>query len=124
MIRSEYGFGFDLATIGGLGEMPGGMEVDLHPGIQPEPAGSIWHLGKPLWTAKASRQLVRPEQWFTLNILAVGDHLRVQIDGTTVRQRDRPDLAFRNGHIVLLQQTEDKVEVRFRKIEIQEFARA
>ena len=122
MIRSEYGLDFDMAKLGGLGRMPRGMEVDLHPGIQPQPAGSIWHLGEPDWVERASRQLVRPDKWFTLNILAQGKRLEVKVDGITVLAEVHNKVSYDSGHIALLHQMGGTGQVWFRKIEIRELS--
>jgi formylglycine-generating enzyme required for sulfatase activity len=120
MLRSEFGFNFDLTRAGGAGQLPRGMEVDIHPGIQPEPAGSIWHLGEPQWMEKASEQLVKPDEWFTLHVIARGKQLEVRIDGKPVIRRVANQVAYDKGHIVLLQQMKGAGQVWFHKIEIKE----
>ena len=63
--------------------------------------------------------LVPPGDWFTLEVIAQGEHLEIKVNGGTVASRD--DSHFDKGHIAL-QQLEPQTVVEFRKIEIQELA--
>ena len=65
--------------------------------------------------------LVRPQQWFTLEVIAVGRHFIVKIDGKQVAEGDDPDNTYDRGHIALQRsQSSQGGELSCRKIEIQE----
>ena len=66
--------------------------------------------------------LIQPDQWFVMEILAIGGKLTVAIDGREViRYRDDPPRPRGN---IALQSFSDATEVVFRKIEIAELAAA
>ncbi len=66
--------------------------------------------------------LVRPNQWFTQEVIAFGDHIVIKVNGkTTVDYVDRYS-THAMGHIAL-QQLEPTTVVKFRKIEVKELDR-
>jgi uncharacterized protein (TIGR03067 family) len=67
--------------------------------------------------------LVKPGEWFTLEIIAVGPHMIVKVnDKTTVDHRDL-DHTYRKGHIAL-ESIGPSAAVHFEKIEIKELPAA
>ncbi len=61
----------------------------------------------------------RPGEWFTLEVIAEGNHIVLKVDGkTTVDYTDEKRL-YSSGHIAL-QQFEPQTVAEFRKIEIEE----
>jgi serine/threonine protein kinase len=62
---------------------------------------------------------VPSDRWFTLEVIAVGDHIVVKVDGeTTADVRDPP--GAKRGHIVLTCDLLANHTLKFRKIEIKE----
>ena len=102
---------------------PIGYEVDLS-ARQGSPIGSLWKAGKQVHGATASE--VAPGQWFTLEVIASGPHVRVLVDGKVVTDYRDPDRDYLKGDIALQQartvRAGDDVVVRFRKIEIKNLA--
>jgi formylglycine-generating enzyme required for sulfatase activity/serine/threonine protein kinase len=89
------------------------------------PTGSIIRHGASVATenavapgANGRGNLIRPDQWFKLEISAIGGMLTVSIDGQPVV--NYYDDAPRTGGHIALQTFSDTAEVSFRKIEIQE----
>jgi formylglycine-generating enzyme required for sulfatase activity len=66
--------------------------------------------------------MVKPGEWFTLEIIAVGNHLTLKVDGATAVVS--LDSVFTKGHIALRTHratlTAESTTVQFRKIEIKE----
>jgi serine/threonine protein kinase len=69
--------------------------------------------------AKVTEQLHKPNEWFTLEVIAQGTHIVIKVNGkATVDYTDEKRL-FTSGHIAL-QQLDASTVVEFRKIEIKE----
>jgi hypothetical protein len=64
---------------------------------------------------------VKPDTWFTLEVLAEGTHLAVSVDGETVLDFIDQNNEHKEGHIALKKIGTDTV-IKFRRIEIQEMA--
>lgn len=62
---------------------------------------------------------VRPNEWFTLELIAADSHLVVKINGQTTAEWSDPAQLFPMGHIAL-QQHDPQTVIEFRKIEINE----
>jgi hypothetical protein len=62
---------------------------------------------------------VKPDTWFTLEVLAEGIHVAVSVDGETVVDFNDQSNEHKQGHIALKKIGTDTV-IRFRRIEIQE----
>jgi serine/threonine protein kinase len=77
--------------------------------------------------SKVSKPLVQPDEWFTMDVIAEGNHLIVKINGEVTT--DVVDLAntFRVGHIALQAMSDTTTNVttsvEFRRIEIKELPR-
>jgi predicted Ser/Thr protein kinase len=69
--------------------------------------------------AVVSDPFVKPDTWFTLEILANGTNLAVSIDGDEVVNFIDQGNEFKEGHIALKKFGKDTV-IKFRRIEIQE----
>jgi hypothetical protein len=68
---------------------------------------------------KAADSTAAVDQWFTLEISAVGSRLEVSVNGAAVAVYTDANPEHRKGHIAL-QAFEAGTVVRFRKIEIKE----
>ncbi len=66
---------------------------------------------------RVRKSLVRPGDWFTMEVIAQGQHIEIKLNGKKVASRD--DSHFAKGHIAL-QQVEPQTVVEFRKVEIKE----
>ncbi|MCE9525213.1 MAG: protein kinase [Planctomycetales bacterium] len=102
----------------------GGYEAELHrnPAYQ-MPIGSIWNAenaGIPKLLRKAADlSLTEVDEWFTLEIIARGNHLVTKVNGTQTAECDDPGSRFHAGCIAL-QVLNPQTIVQFRKIEIRE----
>jgi serine/threonine protein kinase len=102
----------------------GGYEVEL----QENPTylvktGSVWDAGtsgapKSLWINNQA-PLTRPDEWFTLEIVAQGNHFVTKVNGTQTADCFDPLNHFTSGHVAL-QVFSPLTIVQFRKIEIKE----
>ncbi len=103
----------------------GGYEVEL----QENPkylvkTGSVWDaetIGFPpksLWVNKQA-SLTKPDEWFTLEIIAQGNRFVTKVNGTRTADCLDPRNHFESGHIAL-QVFSPLTTVEFRKIEIKE----
>ena len=63
--------------------------------------------------------LVRPSEWFTLEMIAQDNRIIVKVNGVTTADFTDPRRRYESGHIVL-HQLDRQTVVEFRKIEIQE----
>jgi hypothetical protein len=61
----------------------------------------------------------KPDEWFTQEVLAEGNHIVIKVNGKTTVDWKDPQNRFTKGHFAL-QQHNDGSEVRFRKIEVLE----
>ncbi len=106
-------------------KFPYGYEAQIDSGNHPAKTGSLFVIkgGNKSGTAVVAIRdtLVPPGDWFTLEVIARGEHIEIKVNGGTVATRD--DSHFDKGHIAL-QQLEPQTVVEFRKIDIQELASA
>ncbi len=102
--RSEFGLDF-------RGAYPLGYEAQIDPGGGGETqlTGSLYGL------VPVEERSIRPDRWFTMEILADGRDLTIKVDGkTTAHFKDERD-TYRKGHFAL--QQAPGTTVAFRKIE-------
>jgi len=101
-------------------DSPAGYEADLTfvAGRPNSPLGSLWKQEKRLQKALDSEP--GPDQWFLLEVIATGPRLQVLVNHKLVTDYTDPAPSARKGHIVL-QAIDEGTEVRFRRIEIEEF---
>jgi hypothetical protein len=95
-----------IGTSGG-GPATGNLGLSAH-------FDDVAHLG----LAAATRVDLGPEQWFPLEVLAVGNRLRVLVDGKTVVDYTDTNATFTVGRLGLV--CRGNAVVRFRKLEIKE----
>jgi hypothetical protein len=108
--RSEFGPG-----------VPEGYEaqIDVTPRVRIK-TGSLYLPGVP--EVLVGKQLHRPNEWFTQEVIAEGNHIIIKVnDQTTVDWRD-PKNSYARGHFALQQEHPGTV-VKFRKIEVLELPR-
>jgi hypothetical protein len=95
----------------GIG-IPKGYEAQInatHPDAQK--TGSLYNI------VKVTEQLHKPGEWFTLEVIADGDHIIIKVNSKTVV--DTHEKKYIKGYIAL-QQHNPATVVKFRKIEIKE----
>jgi uncharacterized protein (TIGR03067 family) len=63
--------------------------------------------------------LVKPDTWFTQEVIAEGNHITIKLDGEVLVDLIDKDNSYRKGHLTLERADRDTV-VQFRKIEIKE----
>jgi hypothetical protein len=101
MFRAKYMRGF-----------PKGYEAQINATHgDPQRTGSLYGIVKIL------KQLHKPDEWFTQEVIADGDHIIIKVNGDVVV--DTHDPKFAKGHLALQQHNEGSV-VHFRKVEIKE----
>jgi hypothetical protein len=61
----------------------------------------------------------KPDEWFTMEVIAVGDHLIIKVDGKTTVDWKDPEHRYTRGHFAL-QGHDPGTVVKFRKIEVKE----
>jgi hypothetical protein len=75
------------------------------------------------WTSQGTPDIVKPDAWYTLEVVAEGNHLVTKVNGVTAVDFVEPLDAYKKGHIALQLRVPDSV-VRFRRIEIKELPAA
>ena len=111
--RSEYGFN---ALVGGkTGVYPRGYEAQIYL-AGPDNANLT---GSLLPFVPVHERLVKPDTWFTLEVLARGNHLLIKVDGKTVVDFVDPKHTHARGHFAL-QHSDPGTSVKFRTIEVKE----
>ncbi len=103
----------------GPARIPAGYEAQISVDVN---AADRFRTGSLLFNgalAKVEQNLVRPDEWFTLEVVAEGRRIRVQVDGQQVvdftEDKNRPT----RGHVAL-QHFGPETVVHFRTIEIME----
>ncbi|HLW66736.1 MAG TPA: family 16 glycoside hydrolase, partial [Gemmataceae bacterium] len=99
---------------------PSGYVLDLNEGKDTY-TGPISYLNPQnnSWTTQGAYSIVKPDEWFTLDLIADGNHLVSRVNGIHAVDFIEPLDAFPKGHIALETWKPDTV-VKFRKIEIKE----
>jgi hypothetical protein len=96
---------------------PKGYEAQINSTHRdPVRTGSLYNFGK---DATVTEMLVKPDEWFTQEVIAVGNHIIIKVNGkTTVDFIDKKN-TYAKGHFAL-QQHDPGTVVQFRKIEVKE----
>jgi tetratricopeptide (TPR) repeat protein len=93
-----------------LGVPPRGYEAQIALGDR-QKTGSLYNL------VKIAEPLHKPDEWFTQEVIADGDHISILVNDRKVV--DALDKSFRKGHFAL-QVNDPATVVQFRKIEVKE----
>jgi hypothetical protein len=93
---------------------PKGYEAQINSThSDPVRTGSLYHF------KEVREMLVKPDEWFTQEVTAVGNHIIIKVNGkTTVDFVDKKN-TYTKGHFAL-QQHDPGTVVQFRKIEVKE----
>ncbi|HVC98203.1 MAG TPA: family 16 glycoside hydrolase [Pirellulales bacterium] len=94
-----------------------GYEAQINSTVAGPKTGSIYGPGGP--AVSIAETPVRPNEWFTLDLIAIDNHIVVKINGQKTGDYVDRDRRFPIGHIAL-QQHDPQTVVEFRKIEIKE----
>ncbi len=65
------------------------------------------------------KQLHKPDEWFTQEVIADGNHITIKVNGVTITDHVDTTNAFKKGHFAL-QGHDPGTVVKFRKIEVKE----
>jgi Domain of Unknown Function (DUF1080) len=93
---------------------PKGYEAQInstHP--DPQKTGSLYNF------AKVTDILVKPDEWFTQEVIADGNHIIIKVNDKTVVDFKDEKNTYTKGHFALQQHNQGSV-VKFRKIEVKE----
>ena len=105
--RTEFGKSF-----------PKGYEAQINSTHgDPVRTGSLYNFVKIL------DQLHKPDEWFTQEVQAVGNHIIIKVNGKTTVDYVDPKNTYMKGHFAL-QQHDPGTVVKFRKIEVKELPAA
>ena len=97
---------------------PKGYEAQInstHP--DPQKTGSLWGL------APYKKMLVKPDTWFTQEVIARGNHIIIKVNGTTTVDYVDKENRYKKGRFALQQHdATDGVDtvVQFKKVEVKE----
>ena len=116
--------GFELVAAGpdpGL-RLPPGYEADVNDTPkQAAKTGTLWQIGPGAGPVVLVREPPAPAgEWMTLDVIAVGGRITVQVNGKTTADWTDGGAGRRSGHIALQVNWPETTVVRFRKIEIKE----
>ncbi len=101
--RTEFGPGF-----------PKGYEAQINSTHRdPVRTGSLYHF------VEVKEMLVKPDEWFTQEVIAVGNHIIIKVNGKTTCDFVDEKRTHMKGHMAL-QQHDPGTVVKFRKIEVKE----
>jgi hypothetical protein len=108
------------------GGFPSGYEAQINSTHgDPVKTGSLYPDGR-LKLAKGERdkivvleKLVKPDEWFTQEVTAIGNHIVIKVNGKTTVDWKDPNSTYMKGHFALQQHDPGSV-VQFRKIEVKE----
>jgi len=101
------------------GQFPDGYEANINStyATDTDRTGSL--TGSLRGVAPFKNSLHKPDEWFTLQLLAQGQRILIQVNGQTTVDFVDANNTFRRGHLALQVWPAQSV-VRFRKIEIKE----
>ncbi len=113
--RGNSGLYFRVAKSAGF---PSGYEAQINStGKDPNKTGSLYRTSAPAYTVNPSP--VPPDTWFTLEAQAIGDHIRVWVDGKQTAESQIATLPYTSGQIAIeVHSPESHVQVR--KLEVME----
>jgi hypothetical protein len=106
------GFGFPRKLDWGL-LLPAGYEAEITAGSRNWQTGSLMEL------APFERDLIRTDEWFTLEVIAQGNRLIIKVNGTTTTDYRDAKSTYTKGHIAL-QAAYGNTVLTVRKVEIKE----
>jgi predicted Ser/Thr protein kinase len=90
-----------------------GYEAQIEAGTDPYPTGSLYGI------VTAPRNLVSPDEWFTMDVICVGPRIEILINGKEVVRHTEMKPRSLKGYLALQQQMPGR-EIRFRKVEMKE----
>jgi hypothetical protein len=100
---------------------PQGYEAQINATHRdPARTGSLYKPGAGPVRAMA-RSLVAPNTWFVLEAEAVGDHIRVWVDGTLTADWNEPNRTYTRGHFAI-QVHDPETTVQVRKLEVMDLS--
>ncbi len=105
--RAQFGAGY-----------PKGYEAQInstHP--DPQKTGSLWGL------APYKKMLVKPDTWFTQEVIARGNHIIIKVNGTTTVDYIDKENRYKKGRFALQQHDATNgvdTVVQFKKVEVKE----
>ncbi|MDB5338514.1 MAG: prkC 29 [Planctomycetaceae bacterium] len=80
--------------------------------------GSLMHIDP---RGEVVTPLVKPREWFTMEVIAVGNHITIKVNGQVTIDFVDSAQTYKRGCIAL-QQLGDTTEVQFRKVEIKDLS--
>jgi serine/threonine protein kinase len=128
--RSSFGPEFDVARLAPPGAPPGaaterkmrlpnGYEADISLDSTYSKTGSLWSLGPSAIAVPVKEATIKPDTWFTLEVIARGNRIVTKVDGRTVLDWVDGQKRHTKGHFAL-QVFHANTVVEFRKVEVKE----
>ena len=110
--RTQFGPGF-----------PKGYEAQINSTHRdPIKTGSLYGFPKEAEKTVIKKILVKPDEWFTYEVLCKGNHITIKVNGeTTVNNFEDKEKRFAKGHFAL-QHHHKGNRVKVRKFEVREFS--
>jgi hypothetical protein len=112
--RTQFGKGF-----------PKGYEAQINSTHQdPVKTGSLYRFAgnlpkEVMEQITVKEQLVKPDEWFTQEVIANGNHIVIKVNGKTTVDFKDPNNTFTKGHFAIQQHDPGSV-IQIKKIEVQE----
>jgi hypothetical protein len=74
--------------------------------------------------AKVTSELVKPNTWFTLEVIAQGNRTIIKVDGKTAVDFVDEAARYKKGHFALQVERPPRTIVEFRKVEVKVLPRS
>jgi serine/threonine protein kinase len=107
--------GKQLVSVVKGANQPAGYEAQIVDSAEP----NTYKTGSVINLAPAAENLIKPDEWFTLEVIARGNHIVTRIDGKEVVSKTDPLHTYKKGHFAL-QVWNPGTVVNVRQIEVKE----
>jgi serine/threonine protein kinase len=98
---------------------PFGYEAEIWGSFIYRSTGMLYGGHYPGFLGSVNELPITPGEWFTMEVIAEGNHLVIKLNGQTTSDYTDEERRFTKGHIVL-QQYGEATDAQFRKVEIKE----
>lgn len=100
---------------------PRGYEAQINSTHRdPIRTGSLYGFPKEAEKTVVKDMLVKPDTWFTQEVICRGNHITIKVNGKTTVDFKDPERRFAKGHFAFQQHHEGSI-VKIRKVEVKEY---